>query len=89
MAGQLFLMGLHLCCPQAQPPAFEANRQLISNASSVVRIITGNTINPSVREPAIIESPNFSVLTNNAIPKSPKTIDGTRQSYRSFFVENV
>jgi len=42
----------------------------------VVLIITGKAIIAKVREPAIIESPNFKRLTNNAIPNNPNTIDG-------------
>ena len=45
-------------------------------ASSVVRIITGKTISPSVSDPAIILSPKFNLFTNNAIPNKPKTMDG-------------
>src|SRR6185436_14066376 len=45
-------------------------------ASSVVLITTGNASNPSVNEPAIIESPHFNWFTKNSIPNNPKTIDG-------------
>ena len=45
-------------------------------ASSVVRIITGKIIIARVKDPAISEYPNFNVVTKNAAPNNPYTIDG-------------
>ena len=62
--------------PKAKLPCRNES-SILFNASSVVRIIRGNDINANVNEPAMIESPQPNVLTNNDIPNKPNTTEGT------------
>src|SRR5690554_8084904 len=68
-----------IVCNLVAPNAKLPSRYLCgtaNNASSEVLIINGKTNKPRVKEPAKMESPKFNLLTNNAIPNNPKTIDG-------------
>ena len=65
-----------LVAPRARLPS-RIPAGMSFRASSVVRIISGRESSPRVREPARMLSPNPRYLTNRAMPKSPKTIEGT------------
>ena len=71
-----FQMVWSLVAPRARLPSrIPAGMSL--RASSVVRMTSGRERSPSVREPARMLSPKPRYLTNSAMPKSPKTIEGT------------
>ncbi len=68
-----------MVCNFVAPKAYDPILKELSIAfkdSSVVLITIGKTNKPNVNEPAIIESPNPSVFTNNDIPNNPNTIEG-------------
>ncbi len=70
-----FQMVWNLVAPRAMEPSRKLSGMLLK-ASSVVRMTIGSARSPMVREPARMLSPKPRRLTKNAIPKSPKTIDG-------------
>ena len=69
-------MVCNFVAPKARLPCRNES-SILFRASSVVRIIRGSDINASVNEPAMIESPQPSALTNSDIPNKPNTTDGT------------
>ena len=76
MGSTTFQMVWSLVAPRARLPS-RIPPGISLSASSVVRMTSGRESSPSVSEPASMLSPKPRYLTKRAMPKSPKTMEGT------------
>ena len=85
-----FRIVCHFVAPSARLPCLNESGTLFK-ASSVVLIIVGRTIRPSVIIPARRHTPKSRNNTRNANPKRPKTIEGVpfRRSTPNLIIEVI
>ncbi len=77
-----------IVCHRVAPSAREPSRSpcgTCRSASSVVRMIVGRIISPSVTRPASSETPKLRKRTRKVKPKRPKTIEGVPFSRSTAF----